>query len=103
MYNFREYAKRRTTDAFREHEKESDARRVQELMQKGLKELQMLKVGSPPWDITRITAWDRGIGGRHPGQAKSLASCLAESQYDGVFFCILIRIDGGLRCALQID
>jgi len=44
-YNFREYAKRRTRDAFREHSTESDARRIQELMQKGLKELQILKVG----------------------------------------------------------
>jgi LYR motif-containing protein 4 len=43
-YNFREYAKRRTRDAFREHQKESDTRAVQELMQKGLKELQILKV-----------------------------------------------------------
>ena len=43
-YNFREYAKRRTRDAFREHSKETDARRIQEFMQKGLKELQMLKV-----------------------------------------------------------
>ncbi|KAI9812699.1 MAG: LYR motif-containing protein 4 [Thelocarpon impressellum] len=42
-YNFREYARRRTRDAFREHAAESDARRVQELMQKGLGELQMLK------------------------------------------------------------
>ncbi|RMZ24854.1 hypothetical protein D0859_11096 [Hortaea werneckii] len=45
-YNFREYAKRRTTDAFREHKGESDARRIQELMQYGLKELQVLKDGS---------------------------------------------------------
>lgn len=43
-YNFREYAKRRTRDAFREHSTESDARRIQELMQKGLKELQVLRV-----------------------------------------------------------
>ncbi|RMZ23877.1 hypothetical protein D0859_12073 [Hortaea werneckii] len=43
-YNFREYAKRRTTDAFREHKSESDARRIQELMQYGLKELQALKL-----------------------------------------------------------
>nr|POE89934.1 lyr motif-containing protein 4 [Quercus suber] len=42
-YNFREYATRRTRDAFRAHEQEADARKVQELMQKGLKELQMLK------------------------------------------------------------
>lgn len=45
-YNFREYAKRRTRDAFREHRNEQDPRRVQELIQKGLKELQMLKVGA---------------------------------------------------------
>ncbi|KXT13417.1 hypothetical protein AC579_9913 [Pseudocercospora musae] len=42
-YNFREYAKRRTRDAFREHSTETDSRRIQELMQKGLKELHMLK------------------------------------------------------------
>ncbi|KAM0696477.1 hypothetical protein Q7P36_003724 [Cladosporium allicinum] len=42
-YNFREYAKRRTRDAFREASVESDERKVQELMQKGLKELQVLK------------------------------------------------------------
>lgn len=44
-YNFREYAKRRARDAFREHSKETEERRIQELMQKGLKELQVLKVG----------------------------------------------------------
>lgn len=44
-YNFREYARRRTRDAFREHQKETDSRRVQELVQKGLKELQVMKVG----------------------------------------------------------
>lgn len=43
-YNFREYAKRRTRDAFREHRSVEDPRRIQELMQKGLKDLQMLKV-----------------------------------------------------------
>jgi Complex 1 protein (LYR family) len=42
-YNFREYARRRTRDAFREHKKETDLRRIQELMQKGLKELQVMK------------------------------------------------------------
>ena len=44
LYNFREYARRRTTDAFREHSTVTDERRVQELVQKGLKELQVLKV-----------------------------------------------------------
>ena len=43
-YNFREYAKRRTRDAFRENKEVEDARRIQELVQKGLKELQVLKV-----------------------------------------------------------
>lgn len=44
-YNFRMYARRRTRDAFHEHQHESDPRRIQELVQKGLKELQMMKVG----------------------------------------------------------
>lgn len=43
-YNFRMYARRRTRDAFHEHQHESDSRRIQELVQKGLKELQMMKV-----------------------------------------------------------
>jgi hypothetical protein len=47
-YNFREYATRRTRDAFREHKDEKDPRRQQELIQEGLKELQMLKVRGIP-------------------------------------------------------
>jgi len=43
-YNFRTYARRRTRDAFREHRNETDQRRIQELVQKGLSELQMMKV-----------------------------------------------------------
>jgi len=43
-YNFREYAKRRTRDAFREHKGEQEERVVQELVQKGLQELQVLRV-----------------------------------------------------------
>ncbi|KAL7272033.1 hypothetical protein RUND412_005172 [Rhizina undulata] len=42
-YNFREYARRRTRDAFREHKDEQDAQQVQELIQHGLRELQVLK------------------------------------------------------------
>ncbi|KAF2090171.1 hypothetical protein K490DRAFT_63042 [Saccharata proteae CBS 121410] len=42
-YNFREYALRRTKDAFREHRQLSDSRQIQEAMQKGLKDLQTLK------------------------------------------------------------
>lgn len=48
-YNFREYAKRRTRDSFREHQHETEERRVQELVQKGLKELQMMKVSQLPF------------------------------------------------------
>lgn len=43
-YNFREYAKRRTRDAFREHMGEQEPRKIQELVQEGIKNLQMLKV-----------------------------------------------------------
>ena len=43
-YNFREYAKRRTKDAFQDHKNEADERKVQEFIQWGLKELQMMKV-----------------------------------------------------------
>ena len=43
-YNFREYARRRTKDAFRESKGVSDERQRQELVQKGLRELQVLKV-----------------------------------------------------------
>lgn len=43
-YNFRCYARRRTRDAFREHQKEREDRTIQELVQKGLKELQIMKV-----------------------------------------------------------
>ncbi|KAK2753768.1 hypothetical protein FQN55_000131 [Onygenales sp. PD_40] len=44
-YNFREYARRRTRDAFREHQHETEERKIQELMQKGLQDLRMMKVG----------------------------------------------------------
>lgn len=43
-YNFREYSKRRTRDAFREKMAVQDPRQIQELVQKGLKELQVMKV-----------------------------------------------------------
>lgn len=44
-YNFREYARRKTRDSFREHQNESDDRRIQELIQSGLQDLRLLKVG----------------------------------------------------------
>lgn len=46
-YNFREYAKRRTRDAFRENKSVDDPRRIQELIQQGLKDLQMMKARFP--------------------------------------------------------
>lgn len=46
-YNYREYAKRRTRDAFRENIAVAEPRVVQELVQMGLKELQMMKVKLP--------------------------------------------------------
>ncbi|KAL2112214.1 hypothetical protein VUR80DRAFT_8274 [Thermomyces stellatus] len=42
-YNFREYARRRTRDAFREHAGEQDPARIREYIQKGKKELEVLK------------------------------------------------------------
>ena len=47
-YNFREYAKRRTTYAFRENKNVSDPRQIQELVQKGLHELQTMQVRYAP-------------------------------------------------------
>ena len=43
-YNFREYAKRRTRDAFRENKDVDDPQKVQELIRQGVRELQVLKV-----------------------------------------------------------
>ena len=42
-HGFREYARRRTRDAFREHKKETDPERIQELVSHGMNDLQMLK------------------------------------------------------------
>ncbi|KAL1995515.1 hypothetical protein VTN49DRAFT_1702 [Thermomyces lanuginosus] len=42
-YNFREYAKRRTRDAFRARQHETEERKIQEYIQEGLKNLRMLK------------------------------------------------------------
>ncbi|KAJ1335848.1 LYR motif-containing protein 4 [Microdochium nivale] len=42
-YNFKEYAQRRARDAFRENKHVDDPRAIQDLIQKGLKELQIVK------------------------------------------------------------
>ncbi|CAI7575558.1 unnamed protein product [Penicillium glandicola] len=42
-YNFREYARRKTRDSFREHQNTTEERQIQELIQDGLKSLRLLK------------------------------------------------------------
>jgi hypothetical protein len=42
-YNFREYFKRRTRDAFREHRGERDGAKTRELLAKAKKDLEVLK------------------------------------------------------------
>ncbi|KAJ5692194.1 LYR motif-containing protein 4 [Penicillium macrosclerotiorum] len=42
-YNFRDYALRKTRDSFREHQHETEERRIQELIQEGLKSLRLVK------------------------------------------------------------
>ncbi|CAN8100613.1 unnamed protein product [Discula destructiva] len=68
-YNFREYAKRRTRDAFRENKAVDDPRQIQELVQKGLKELQMMKrqtVVSQFYQLDRLVV-EGGISGKSRG------------------------------------
>ncbi|EDU50226.1 iron-sulfur cluster biosynthesis protein Isd11 [Pyrenophora tritici-repentis] len=68
-YNFREYAKRRTRDAFRDSKSINDERQVQEMVQKGLSELQMLKrqtVISQFYQIDRLVV-EGGKGGKQKG------------------------------------
>ncbi|KAL6712437.1 hypothetical protein ACN47E_000314 [Coniothyrium glycines] len=68
-YNFREYAKRRTRDAFREHKDIKEERQIQELVQKGIKELQSLKrqtVISQFYQIDRLVV-EGGKEGKQKG------------------------------------
>ncbi|KAF6815381.1 complex 1 protein [Colletotrichum plurivorum] len=68
-YNFREYAKRRTRDAFRENRNVEDPRRVQELIQKGLNDLQILKrqtVVSQFFQFDRLVV-EGGAAGKQKG------------------------------------
>ncbi|KAI8674185.1 Complex1-LYR-dom domain-containing protein [Fusarium keratoplasticum] len=74
-YNFREYAKRRTRDAFREHKDEQDPRKVQELVQHGLKELQGMKrqtVISQFYQLDRLVV-EGGISGKQTGKHGGIA------------------------------
>lgn len=56
-YNFREYAMRRTRDAFRENKAVENPQQIQELLQQGLSQLQVLKVtyGGRPSGYARYT------------------------------------------------
>ncbi|OTB07306.1 hypothetical protein M426DRAFT_317993 [Hypoxylon sp. CI-4A] len=70
-YNFREYAKRRTRDAFRDNKNVQDPREIQGLIQKGLKELQMMKrqtVVSHFYQIDRLVV-EGGISGKETGKS----------------------------------
>lgn len=55
-YNFREYARRRTRDAFRDNKDVQDERKRQELVQKGLRELTVLKA-SHTYDARMLHDW----------------------------------------------
>ena len=62
-YNFREYARRKTRDSFREHQKESEERRIQELIQEGLQSLRLLKVSpQSQYDVRDVVTIRNGLG-----------------------------------------
>ncbi|KAI1452611.1 hypothetical protein F4805DRAFT_446899 [Annulohypoxylon moriforme] len=70
-YNFREYAKRRTKDAFRDSIDVHDPREIQTLIQKGLKELQMMKrqtVISKFYQLDRLVV-EGGMSGKQTGKS----------------------------------
>jgi len=57
QYGFREYAKRRTRDAFREHQRETDPEKIQNLVSRGISDLQMMKrqtVISQMYDMDKL-------------------------------------------------
>ncbi|CAJ2503898.1 Uu.00g112920.m01.CDS01 [Anthostomella pinea] len=73
-YNFREYAKRRTRDAFRDSKSVEDPRQIQELIQKGLKELQVIKrqtVVSQFFQIDRLVV-EGGMAGKETGKSNNI-------------------------------
>ncbi|KAI0532811.1 iron-sulfur cluster biosynthesis protein-like protein Isd11 [Xylaria digitata] len=70
-YNFREYAKRRTRDAFRENKDVEDPRQIQDLIQKGLKELQTIKrqtIVSQFYQNDRLVV-EGGMSGKQKGKS----------------------------------
>ncbi|KAI1813424.1 hypothetical protein GGS20DRAFT_553529 [Poronia punctata] len=74
-YNFREYAKRRTRDAFRENKTVEDPRQIQDLVQKGLKELQVMQrqtVVSQFYQIDRLVV-EGGMAGKQSGKSGDIS------------------------------
>ncbi|KAI2632971.1 complex 1 protein-domain-containing protein [Xylaria nigripes] len=68
-FNFRSYAKRRTRDAFRENKDVEDPRRIQDLIQIGLKELEAMKrqtVVSKFYQMDRLVI-EGGMAGKQTG------------------------------------
>ncbi|EON67707.1 hypothetical protein W97_06850 [Coniosporium apollinis CBS 100218] len=73
-YNFRDYAKRRTRDAFRENKNVADEGRIRELMSKGEKELKMMKrqtVISQFFQLDRLVV-EGGKEGRQTGRRNDI-------------------------------
>ncbi|KAH8662042.1 hypothetical protein BX600DRAFT_309721 [Xylariales sp. PMI_506] len=70
-YNFREYARRRTRDAFRENKGVEDPRQIQDLIQKGLKDLLVLKrqtVIGQFYHADRLVV-EAGLSGKETGKS----------------------------------
>lgn len=88
-YNFRMYARRRTRDAFHENQSVTDSRRIQELVQKGLKELQVLKVSFSLFSCR--SSWFEALSVARQKDPAGGRSCLCISS-SGVFvltlFCV---------------
>ncbi|KAA8899650.1 complex 1 protein [Sphaerosporella brunnea] len=67
-YNFREYAKRRSRDAFREHQHEQDPKRIKALLALGDKDLKVLQRQTM---LSRYFQMDRlVVEGQETGQQK---------------------------------
>lgn len=68
-YNFREYARRRTRDAFRENRGVTEEGKIQDLVQNGLRELQVMKrqtVVSQFFQLDRLVV-EGGKSGKQTG------------------------------------
>ncbi|TLS23626.1 uncharacterized protein PpBr36_05662 [Pyricularia pennisetigena] len=73
-YNFREYARRRTRDAFRDSKDVKDAGRIEELYQQGLKDLQIMKrqtVLGQFYQHDRLVI-ENGISGKETGDGNKI-------------------------------